>query len=87
MNFDAELDLHGFNLKTSAEVEYFVKKFVDEAYENGHKSIRIITGRGEHSKTRPLVKPCTESVLKIHPKVDHYRLDPSLGAFEIWLIN
>ena len=87
MIIDAEIDLHDYDLKTPEEINYLVEKFITESYENDYKIIRIITGRGLHSKNRQLVKPYTERLLKRNPKVDHYRPDHSLGAFEIWLIS
>lgn len=84
---DAEIDLHNLNLKTPEEIKYVVEKFIEEAYQNNYKNIRIITGRGLHSKNRQLVKPYTESILKINKRVDNYKLDISLGAFEIYLIS
>jgi DNA-nicking Smr family endonuclease len=85
--FDAEINLHDFNLKTPEEVKYHVEHFIDECFATGCKNIRIITGRGVHSKSRPLVKPLTESILKSNTKVANYKLDSSMGAFEILLIN
>ena len=87
MIFDAEIDLHDYNLKTTEEVKYIVEKFIEESYENDYKNIRIITGRGLHSKNKPLVKPTTESILKREPRIDHYKINPSLGAFEISLVS
>lgn len=87
MIYDAEIDLHDYDLKTLEEIKYQVEKFITESYESDLKNIRIITGRGLHSKNRPLVKPITESVLKNHPKIEHYGLDRSLGAFEICLVS
>lgn len=84
---DAEIDLHNLNLKTPEEIKYVVEKFLEESYQNDYKNIRIITGRGLHSKYRQLVKPYTESTLKTNSRVDHYRIDASLGAFEICLVS
>ena len=84
---DSEFDLHEENIRTKEELYYFLDKIITEAYHKGDKNIRIITGRGNNSKNRPLLKPVTDQYLKSNKLVDHYRLDLSLGAFEIWLSN
>lgn len=84
---DAELDLHEKNIRTPEEVKYVVENFIDECYDLGYKKIRIITGRGLHSKNKSLLKPTTATILKLNKKVAGYRLDDSLGAFEISLLS
>jgi DNA-nicking Smr family endonuclease len=84
---DREYDLHNLNIRTKEELLYHLDKILNEAYNEGCISIRIITGKGNNSKDRPLLKPLTNSYLKNHKLVSSYKLDLSLGSFEIYLIN
>jgi DNA-nicking Smr family endonuclease len=84
---EKEYDLHKHNIKTAEELSYFLDSIFNEAYAENFKLIRIITGRGVNSKNLPLLKPATEKYLKKCKYVSAFKLDQSLGAFEILLIN
>jgi len=84
---DTQLDLHDQNIKTIEELNYVLDKFIETSYQEGHKNIRIITGRGLHSTNRPLLKPHTQKLLQHHKRVSDYRLLNDLGSFEVLLIN
>ena len=43
-----KLDLHGFSLEESNKM---VKKFINESFNNGHKKLLIVTGKGTRSKS------------------------------------
>ena len=84
---DKVYDLHNLNIKTPEELIYHLDLIIIEAYAEGYKIIKIITGRGNNSKNRPLLKPNTNLYLKNHKLIQNYKLDLSGGAFEIWLVN
>ena len=44
----SKLDLHG---RTLSEANDIVKKFINDAFENGNRKILIITGKGSRSKS------------------------------------
>lgn len=48
----AELDLHQM---TRLEAEGAVKDFIEESREAGHTLVRIVTGKGLHSKASPVL--------------------------------
>jgi len=84
---EAELDLHNTNIRSPEEIKYIIDDFIDECYQLGYKRILIITGRGLHSKNKALLKPNTAIILKHNNRVISYKLDHSLGAFEISLLS
>jgi DNA-nicking Smr family endonuclease len=84
---EKEYDLHKNNIRTVEELNYFLDSILSEAYAESYKIIRIITGRGVNSKNLPLLKPATAKYLKNSKYVSSFKLDQSLGAFEILLIN
>jgi DNA-nicking Smr family endonuclease len=44
----SEIDLHGFTLD---EANKIVDRFINESYEKGINKIRIVTGKGLHSRS------------------------------------
>tara|TARA_B100000029_G_scaffold487281_1_gene542667 strand:+ start:1015 stop:1443 length:429 start_codon:yes stop_codon:yes gene_type:complete len=44
----SKLDLHG---RTLSEANDIVKKFINDAFENGNRKILIVTGKGSRSKS------------------------------------
>jgi len=49
---EAEIDLHG---KTTEESDHLLSEFVKESSRKGLKKILIIHGKGNHSKTGPVL--------------------------------
>ncbi len=80
----AELDFHGSASITSQEVKHRTQRFIAQARKDGHQKVRIITGKGIHSKSTPLVKPQVRRTLtqlmengEIH---NFYAEKPRLGG-------
>ena len=59
-----ELDFHGTGSITSQEVKHRTLQFISQARKDGHAKVRIITGKGIHSKGAPVVKPQVKRTLK-----------------------
>ncbi len=57
-----QLDLHGF---TSTEAELRVVDFLKSITSRGVKTVRIITGKGLHSPTGPVLPDVVEGVLRV----------------------
>lgn len=57
---DAELDLHGYFAR---EVEPALRAFFDEAHKRGYARIRIIVGKGVHSKDGPVLPDAVKTFL------------------------
>ena len=57
---EATLDLHGV---AAAEVVRKVEWFLENAVFHGCRFVRIVTGKGVHSATGPVVKPLVETYL------------------------
>ncbi|MCB9832829.1 MAG: Smr/MutS family protein [Planctomycetes bacterium] len=60
----ASLDFHGGGPITPQEVKRRTIDFVNDCKERGLHRIAIITGKGLHSKGRPVVKPQVERTLR-----------------------
>ena len=58
-----ELDFHTDRSILPQEVKRRTLAFVSKAEKAGHTRIRIITGKGLHSRGRPMVKPQVERTL------------------------
>lgn len=58
------LDFHGRGSLTSAEVKRETEAFVRRCAEAGLRRVRIVTGKGLHSKGPPVVRPQVERSLK-----------------------
>ena len=56
----AELDLHGM---TRQQAEQETLQFIDRSRLNGLKTLRIITGKGLHSKDGPVIREGIEGLL------------------------
>jgi DNA-nicking Smr family endonuclease len=82
LKIDAELDLHGF---TRGEAQQALEDFLQHSEDQGFKRIRIITGKGLHSKGVPILKAMVSS----HLKKQGYHFSRSkisegdTGAFEV----
>lgn len=57
---DAEIDLHGM---TYYEAEDAVLIFLKNSRYSGFKNIKIITGKGNHSSNKPVLKNITRQIL------------------------
>jgi len=60
---DAELDLHG---STADEARMGLDEFFDEAREDGWQRVRIIVGKGTHSKNGPVIPYTVQAYLREH---------------------
>ena len=60
---ERELDFHEFGVISGAEVKAKTLNFVQKAKSDGLHKIRIITGKGLHSKNGPVVKPQVKRTL------------------------
>ncbi len=58
------LDFHTFGAITSKEVKQKTLAFIASARKRGLSRVAIITGKGLHSKGRPVVKPQVERTLR-----------------------
>ena len=62
-----ELDLHEMLLDDAVAA---TRAFLDSSYSNGLKKVRIITGKGIHSKGgEAVLRPAVLNVCRSHPKV------------------
>jgi len=88
-NFDSSIDLHNQNIKTVEELESILEDFLKNSILEGQKKLKIICGRGLHSKYRPLLKPFTKKFLNSRKNKYRYIFTESidLGAFEISFIS
>ena len=59
-----ELDFHEYGVLDAPTVRDMTREFVEDAQDAGLTRVRIITGKGLHSKGRPLVKPHVRRLLK-----------------------
>ena len=57
---EAQLDLHGLGRETACEK---VGYFLDNALYHGQRTVLIITGRGNHSEDRPVLRTSVEEYL------------------------
>lgn len=59
-----ELDFHGLGPLTGQNIKKMTESFVAEARADGLERVRIVTGRGRHSRGgRPVVKPQVQRTL------------------------
>jgi len=60
---DAELDLHG---STADEATMGLDEFFEEAHEKGWSRVRIVVGKGVHSKHGPVIPYRVQAYLREH---------------------
>lgn len=76
-------DYHGFGSLTAHEIEYELRKFIEEAKLNKYRNLLIITGKGEK------VKPQVQKLLRQNKFVASFKLagyfNGQSGAFEVVL--
>jgi DNA-nicking Smr family endonuclease len=65
---DGVLDLHAFNPKDARDI---ILEYIDACHEKGIFDLRIIHGKGQG-----VLRMITHSILKKHPLVKSFRLDP-----------
>jgi len=58
---DAELDLHG---STANEARIGLDEFFEEAYKKGWSCVRIVVGKGIHSKNGPVLPFTVQTYLR-----------------------
>ncbi len=61
---DATLDFHGRPGLTAGAVKREVEAFVRAAHRRGDRRLRIVTGKGLHSKAAPIVAPQARRTLE-----------------------
>ena len=67
MNAQDELDLHEMLLDDALVA---TRSFLDSSFSKGLRKVRIITGKGIHSKNgEAVLRPAVTDVCKSHPKV------------------
>ncbi|MBQ2081211.1 MAG: Smr/MutS family protein, partial [Treponema sp.] len=67
MKAQDELDLHEMRLEEAA---VRVREFLDSCYAKGMKKVRIVTGKGIHSKGgEAVLRPQVMEICRNHPKV------------------
>ena len=61
----SKLDLHG---STSSEAELLTEKFINGSINNGLKTVRVITGKGHHSFSGPVLRDRIELLANVLKK-------------------
>lgn len=61
---EATLDFHDLGVLDGATVKRMTSEFVADAQARGLCRVRLITGKGRHSKGDPLVKPQVQRTLE-----------------------
>ena len=83
-----ELDLHGFSVP---EALFELEKFIQQAIHHKLRTVRIITGKGLHSKNMTSVMPEEVekklAVYKREHKVLAFRREKTGGSFAVYLIS
>jgi DNA-nicking Smr family endonuclease len=83
-----EIDLHGH---TGAEAMYELEHFISRSIEQHLRTVRVITGKGLHSRhMRSVLPELTErklSQLKRSRKVLAYRKERTGGSYVVYLIS
>jgi DNA-nicking Smr family endonuclease len=64
-----EFDFHGLGILTEAEIERIAHDFLWQAYQRRLHKIRIITGKGLHSKAGGVIKPILSRYIPTLPFV------------------
>lgn len=59
----ATLDYHGMGVLTPDEIRVKAEDFVKSCTRKGYKKILIVTGKGIHSKSGPVIGPLLEDFL------------------------
>lgn len=54
---DAVLDFHGQGALSGQEIKARTIAFIEQARAAGHARVRIVTGKGLHSRSGPVAKP------------------------------
>lgn len=88
------LDFHGDHSITGQQVKHQTIAFIQKSVESGHHRVRIITGKGVHSKGDPIVSPQVHRTLQSLVEeglVRNYRTendhDGGKGAYRVDLIT
>jgi DNA-nicking Smr family endonuclease len=76
---DGTLDLHTFNPK---EVPDLLNDYIDACLESGIYEIRIIHGKG-----KGILRDRVHSILKTHPQVANFSLDPGSSGWGATIIQ
>jgi DNA-nicking Smr family endonuclease len=62
-------DFHGLGSLMEEEIKDYAYKFLWQAYQRHLYKVRIITGKGLHSKNGPVIKPIVEQYARSLPFV------------------
>lgn len=85
----ASFDFHGRGIMTKDEISELTREFIQECSRKGLKKVLIITGKGLHSKSGPVVGPMVAEVLLSLPAVKSFetarRDRGGEGALEVLL--
>jgi DNA-nicking Smr family endonuclease len=65
----ASFDFHGRGVLSKEDIVVRTTEFVRECSQRGFKKILIITGKGLHSKSGPVVGPLVQDILMSLPNV------------------
>lgn len=80
---ERSLDLHGETVKTLTPQ---LDNFLNKAYKDHLHCVRIVTGRGLHSKDQqPVLSQHTKTYLKTCNLVNKFKLEAGGGAYILWL--
>lgn len=86
----ALLDYHGLGVLTPSEICEKASVFVKSNYQKGYKKILIVTGKGLHSKSGPVIGPILEKYLpslsEVKSIVKARRDRGGEGALEVELV-
>ncbi|MDA8411057.1 MAG: Smr/MutS family protein [Treponema sp.] len=81
----ARIDLHG---KTAAEAEYALGIFLEDAARRGIEKVLVITGKGNHSTSGPVLAKTVRAFLEANPRAGRFgtadRVDGGSGA--LWVL-
>lgn len=85
----AKLDFHGRGILTREQISDLTEEFIRDCSGKGFKRVLVVTGKGLHSKSGPVVGPLVADVLMSIPAVKSFatarRDRGGEGAFEIQL--
>jgi DNA-nicking Smr family endonuclease len=65
----ASFDFHGLGILTPVEICEKASDFVRASRQKGYKKVLIVTGKGLHSKSGPVIGPILEKYLPGLPEV------------------
>ncbi|MFQ5492758.1 MAG: Smr/MutS family protein [Candidatus Dojkabacteria bacterium] len=86
---EATLDLHDKGRLTNADIEIILGNFLTEQHADDRDTVLVITGKGLHSPSGPILKPLVAKYLSKHPLVEDFKVgsveNGGQGAYEVWI--